>query len=158
MVVSEHAGVSHFPGRRLLWAVLGIGALAMAGALAVVVCSEVAGARQFLPSPSIMTGTWRSASGAVLTLRPDGTFTERGLPTNAGEGSSLNIPAEGDGRWDVGPKGVSAGVTFDFAPSFSMKVQMVLLVERVGSMVVMYYDQGDPDEGVSGQYQFTMVR
>jgi hypothetical protein len=35
---------------------------------------------------------------------------------------------------------------------------MELLVERLGSTVVMYYDKGDPDRSVSGQYQFTVIR
>ncbi len=43
---------------------------------------------------------------------------------------------------------------FDFSPT----VQMVLLVERYRSTVIMYYDKGDPDQGVTGQYQFTKLR
>ncbi len=35
---------------------------------------------------------------------------------------------------------------------------MELLVERVGSTAVIYYDMGDPDAGVSGQYEFTKLR
>jgi len=39
-------------------------------------------------------------------------------------------------------------VIFDFSPT----VQMVLLVERYRSTVIVYYDKGDPDQGVTGQY------
>lgn len=37
---------------------------------------------------------------------------------------------------------------------FSATVQMELLVESDGSSLIMYYDKGDPDQGVTGQYQF----
>lgn len=114
--------------------------------------SEATAPNPFLPSRQMMIGTWRSPSGAVLTLRSDGTFASRGLSASAGESSTENIPAEGTGEWHVGPVPAEpAGVIFDFSP----KVFMELLVERVGSSVVMYFDEGDPDEGVTGQYQFT---
>lgn len=86
---------------------------------------------EFLPSRSMMVGAWRSSSGAVTTLHPDGTFTERGLPSNAGVSSTLNIPADGSGMWRIGPPGQPAGVTFDFVPSAEPMV-IVLLVERLG--------------------------
>jgi hypothetical protein len=79
----------------------------------------------------------------------------RGLPANAGESSYGTVPSQGSGRWRVGPVPAEpSGVIFDFSPA----VQMELLVERVSSRVSMYYDKGDPDEGVSGQYQFTKSR
>lgn len=104
------------------------------------------------PSRQLLIGTWKSASGAVLRLNPDGTFASQGLSARAGESSTLNIPPSGTGRWHVGPVPEEPpGVVFAFARN----VQMELLVERVGPALVMYYDKGDPDEGVSGQYQFT---
>jgi hypothetical protein len=100
-------------------------------------------------------GTWRSSSGALLILRPDGSFSARGLLPDAGESSYGTVPMECSGRWHVGPVPTEPpGVVFDFSP----KVHMELLVDRLESTVVMYYDKGDPDEGVSGQYQFTIVR
>ena len=106
----------------------------------------------------MVSGTWSSTSGATpttLTLKPDGTFTERGLPADAGETSTLNIPADGTGGWHIDAlPGEARGVVFEFSP----KVFMELLVERVGSTAVMYYDMGDPDAGVSGQYEFTKLR
>jgi hypothetical protein len=117
--------------------------------------SELTAPNPFQPSGSMMIGTWRSSSGALLILQPDGSFSAPRLLPDAGEPSYGTVPIEGSGRWHVGP--VSAeppGVVFDF----SLKVQMELLVERLESTVVMYYDKGDPDKGVSGQYQFSMVR
>lgn len=132
-------------------------AVLLAAVTAAACAPGLTGPAQIAPTRSLVMGTWRGATGAVLVLRPDGTFTERGLASDAGESSTLNIPASGSGRWSIGPQSGSAGVTFDFAPSFSLRVQMVLLVERVGSSVVMYYDKGDPDQGVTGQYQFARV-
>jgi hypothetical protein len=142
--------------RPTAWAILA--ALVLVVAVVAVACAAgLTGPTSITPTRSMVIGTWRSSSGAVLVLRPDGTFTARGVPGNAGESSTLNIPADGSGRWSVGPHSGSVGVTFDYAPSFSLRVQMVLLVERLGSSVVMYYDKGDPDQGVTGQYQFTKV-
>jgi hypothetical protein len=41
---------------------------------------------------------------------------------------------------------------------FSRTAQMELVVERYRSAVIIYYDLSDPDECVSGQYQFTKER
>ncbi len=81
------------------------------------------------PSRQLLIGTWKSASGAVLRLNPDGTFASQGLSARAGESSTLNIPPSGTGRWHVGPVPEEPpGVVFAFARN----VQMELLVERVG--------------------------
>jgi hypothetical protein len=131
---------------------LALAAAVVVAIVGVIVYSEASAPNPFLPSRSMMIGTWQSASGAVITLRPDGTFTARGLPANAGESAYGTVPS---GSWRVGPVHAEpSGVIFDFSPA----VQMELLVERVSSRVSMYYDKGDPDEGVSGQYQFTKLR
>lgn len=99
----------------------------------------------------MIVGTWKRLSGAMLRLKPDGTFAAQGLPPSVGESSTLNIPPSGQGRWHVGPVPAEpSGVVFDF----SRTVQMGFLAERIGSTSVLVYDKGDPDEGVSGQYQF----
>lgn len=120
--------------------------------IGVVVYSEASAPNPFLPSRSMMIGTWRSATGAVLVLQPDGTFTAHGLPAGAGESSYGTVPSQGSGRWHIGSVPAEpSGVIFQF----SATVQMELVVERYRSAVIMYYDKIDPDEGVSGQYQFT---
>jgi hypothetical protein len=122
--------------------------------IGVAVYSQLAASNPFTPSRSAMIGTWRSSSGAVLTLRPDGMFTAGHLPADPGEESYGLVPATGSGRWHVGPVVAEpAGVVFDFSPT----VQMELLTEHLATGVVMYFDRGDPDEGPSGQYQFTKV-
>jgi hypothetical protein len=120
----------------------------------VAIYADLTQPQPFPPSRSMVIGTWRSATGAVLLLRPDGTFTGRSLPADFGASPSA-VPSSGSGHWHVGPVPAEpAGVVFNF----SKKLWVELLVERMGSMVVMYYDKGDPDEGVSGQYQFTKTQ
>ncbi len=137
--------------RRML---LALGAAVAAAAVGVAVYAELTAAHPFTLSRSMVVGTWRNNSGATLTLRSDGAFTARGLPAHAGETSYGTVPHQGSGRWHLGPVPAEPpGVIFDFSP----KVQMELLVERLGPAVVMYYHKGDPDEGVPGQYQFTKV-
>lgn len=83
----------------------------MATAAGLAVYSQTTAPSPFLPARSVMVGSWRSPTGAVLALRGDGTFTARGLPGNAGEAASLDIPSSGDGRWHVGSyQGEPAGV------------------------------------------------
>jgi hypothetical protein len=130
-------------------------AVVATAAVVLVVVAQLAGPAGITPSRQMVIGTWSSASRATLTLNADGTFTARGLPANAGESSYGTVPSQGSGRWHVGPVPAEPpGVIFDFSPA----VQMELLVEREGSALIMYYDKGDPDEGVSGQYQFTKLR
>lgn len=67
----------------------------------------------------------------------------------------ISRPAETADGTSVRTRGSLQGLVF----SFSARVQMELLVERIGSSsVVMYYDKGDPDQGTTGQYQFTKTR
>jgi hypothetical protein len=47
-------------------------------------------------------------------------------------------------------------VVFHF--SGSPHTEVALGVERLGSSVIMYFDKGDPDQGTTGQYQFTKLR
>jgi len=140
--------------------------IAVTAVAAAVVCSGVGGLARAVaastlhdirPTRSMMIGTWRSSNGVVLTLSADGTFTESGLPSNAGEASSLNIPSQGTGHWRVGPYPAEpVGVVLAFAPD--PRVELELLVERDRSAVIMYYDKGDPDEGPPGQYQLIRTR
>ncbi|HET9898140.1 MAG TPA: hypothetical protein VFQ44_24690 [Streptosporangiaceae bacterium] len=135
------------------WLYLVLTALLLAAAVGIVAVRLEASATSpiAVPTRQQVIGTWKSPSGAVLRLNPDGTFTARGLPASAGESSTLNIPPSGGGHWHVGPVPAEPpGVVFDFSRTVSME----LLAERVGSAVVLYYDLGDPDEGSSGQYQF----
>jgi len=83
--------------------------IALTAVVAAVVCSGVGGLARAVaantlhdirPTRSMMIGTWRSTDGAVLTLSADGTFTESGLPSNAGTGT---IPSSDTGTWRVGP-------------------------------------------------------
>jgi hypothetical protein len=140
--------------------------IAVTAVVAAVVCSGVGGLARAVaastlhdirPTRSMMIGTWRSSDGAVLTLSADGTFTESGLASTAGEASTLNIPSQGSGHWRVGPYPAEpAGVVLVFAPD--PRVELGLAVERDRSAVIMYYDKGDPDEGPPGQYQLIRTR
>ena len=130
-------------------------ALVVAGAVCLVVYSEATAPNPFPPSRSTVIGTWQSHSGAVLTLRPDGTFVAARLPADFGGFPAGALPRSGSGQWHVGPVPAEPpGVIFNF----SKRLWVELLVERLGSAVVMYYDTSDPDEGASGQYQFMKVR
>jgi hypothetical protein len=136
--------------RRLLW----LAALVVVAAIGVAVYSELTVARLFTPSRSMMIGTWRSPSGAVLTLKSNGIFTARALPADFGASPIGSMPSSGDGVWHIGPVPTEPpGVVFNF----SKKLWVELFVEHVGSTVVMYFDKGDPDEGATGQYQFTRM-
>jgi hypothetical protein len=137
--------------------------IALTAVVAAVVCSGVGGLARAVAANtlhdiratrSMMIGTWRSTHGAMLTLSADGTFTESGLPSNAGEASAGTIPSQDTGTWSVG----LAGVTLSFASIGAGPAQVTMAVERQGSTVIMYYDKGDPDEGPSGQYQLIRTR
>ncbi len=112
------------------------------------------GPADITPTRSMVTGTWRGATGAVLVLRPDGTFTARALPSDFG-GTPGWAPAQGSGTWHLPPARSLGSVVFDFASL--PNTEFALGVERLGSSVVMYYNKGDPDQGVTGQYQFAKV-
>lgn len=75
-------------------------AVVVAAVLVLVLVAQFFGPADITPSRPMVSGTWSSRSGATpttLTLKPDGTFTERGLPADGGETSTLNIPADGTG-------------------------------------------------------------
>ena len=93
--------------------------------------------------------------GAVLVLRPDGTFTGNRLPGQFGDWSAGNIPGTGTGTWHIGryDPGADPGLILDFAGSYTGTVTELLVEHCCGLPLTIYYDKGDPDEGVSGQYQ-----
>jgi hypothetical protein len=155
MMLGEAAsiGASRRP-RRWRRRLLALAAVVVAGVVGLAVYAELTNPNPITPSRQMMIGTWRDPSGATLTLNSDGTFLARALPADAGESSYGEVPSQGSGRWRVGSVPAEpAGVIFNF----SARVQMELLVERVGSKVIMYFDKGDPDEGTTGQDQFTKI-
>jgi len=107
------------------------------------------------PTAAQAVGKWVGTSGAVLTLGPDGTFTARDLPANAGEWTSGLVPASGSGRWHVGRFDPSEPVGVIL--SFSDGTQAEFQLEHDGRSLAIFYDLGDPDEGWSGQYRFVKL-
>jgi hypothetical protein len=130
-------------------------AVLLSAGVAVACVAELGSPTPIAPTRSMMIGTWRSASGAELTLRSDGTFTARSLPNDFG-GFLSGVPTHGSGVWHV-TLTAPPGVVFDFLSGVS-KAEEELFVERYRSAVILYYDKGDPDQGVTGQYQFTKLR
>lgn len=138
-------------GRPGTW-VMFVVVVLFAAAAAVACVAELTVPTDITPTPSMMIGTWKSTAGAELTLRPDGTFTARSLPKTFG-GFVSWAPTQGSGVWHVVLTPPS-GVALDFA---GFKTEVELGLERAGSAVILYFDKGDPDQGVTGQYQFTKV-
>ena len=105
----------------------------------------------------MVTGTWVHKGGAVLILRKDGTFTGRGMPYLFGEFAEPT-PRAGTGTWHIGRIGdLPAGIILDFAPP--SRTQDELLAENCcGMPLTIFYDLGDPDEDITGQYQLTRQR
>ena len=79
----------------------------------------------------------------------------RSLP-NDFDGPLSGAPNQGSGAWHVALTPPPTSVVFDF--SGFPHTEVALGVERDGSAVIMYYDKGYPDQGVTGQYQFTKLR
>jgi hypothetical protein len=106
----------------------------------------------------MMTGTWAHKGGAVLTLRRDGTFTGLNLPNNFGEASGPQ-PSYGSGTWHIGRLGdLPKGLVLTFTGLTPPLTEQLLVENCCGMPVTIFYDLGDPDEGVTGQYQLTRQR
>lgn len=123
-----------------------------------VACSAY-GINPITPTRAMVTGTWVHNGGAVLVLSKNGTFAGRDMPLFFGEESVGPTPRAGSGTWHVGHivGDYPVGIVLDFAPP--SRTQDELLVENCcGLPLTVYYDRGDPDEGISGQYQLTRRR
>jgi hypothetical protein len=107
------------------------------------------------PTRAVLAGTWTHDRGAVLVLRPDGTFAGEHLPSRFGDWSIGEIPATGTGTWHIGrfSADVENGLVLDFAGPHAGTVTELLVEHCCGSPMAVYYDKGDPDVGGSGQYQ-----
>lgn len=122
------------------------------------------------PTRAQVTGTWVGNAGATLVLRPDGTFTARGLPSYAGQPDSPGMqlgrnPASGHGTWVIGPgdfNGPPESVIFTFVcavhPSGcgNQVLTFDLQAENPGPSggPALFYYLGDPDDWAD-QYAFT---
>jgi len=132
-----------------------IACLIAAAAAALLAACAMYGISPTTPTRAMVTGTWIHDGGAVLILRKDGTFTGRALPALFGE-IAAPTPPTGTGTWHIGRIGPDSptGVVLDFAGHPGTEDE--LLVENCcGLPLTIYYDRGDPDEGVTGQYQLT---
>jgi hypothetical protein len=113
------------------------------------------GPKDITPSAAQVTGTWIQPGGATVVLKANGTFTASHLPAQFGEWGDGEPPSSGTGTWRVGrfDPSTEPGVILSF-PGPGLGITTELLVQwSSGSPLIMYYDPGGPDEGVSGQYQ-----
>jgi hypothetical protein len=116
---------------------------------------RVFGPSSITPTRAMLVGTWTHQGGAVLVLRPDGTFAGNHLPGQFGDWGAGNIPATGTGTWHIGrfQSDADPGLILDFAVPYTGTATELLVEHCCGLPPTIYYDKGDPDEGVSGQYQ-----
>lgn len=122
--------------------------------LAVACTGDLASPVLITPTRAQVIGTWKSTQGAVLTLNADGRFVAQALPSDFGAFPAGVVPTNASCDWHVGlVPAEPPGVVFNF----SRTIQAELFVERDMSTLIMYYDRGDPDQGVTGQYQFRRV-
>jgi hypothetical protein len=139
------------PGALTAW-------LIACGASILLAACSAFGINPITPTRAMVTGTWVHKGGVVLVLRKNGTFAGSGMPYFFGEIAGPT-PRAGTGTWHIGRVGsdAPAGIVLDFeAPSLT---QDELLVENCcGMPLTIYYDLGDPDEGITGQYQLTGQR
>jgi hypothetical protein len=125
------------------------------------------------PTRAQVTGTWVGDYGAVLVLRPDGTFTASGLPPDVGDvtsGTGASSPGQnllsGRGTWIIGPgafNGPPQSVIFTFscgvgpngcpADVQSFDLQAEASSPSGGGGPALFYYLGDPDDW-SNQYPF----
>jgi hypothetical protein len=107
----------------------------------------------------MVAGTWTHKGGAVLVLRRNGTFIGSKLPRFFGDWSGPT-PRTGTGSWYIGSLARDAprGIVLDFSgPHPNIKDE--LLVEHCcGLPLTIYYDLGDPDQGIANQYRLTRQR
>lgn len=119
------------------------------------------------PTRTQVTGTWVGDHGAVLVLRPDGTFTAGGLPQSLLQtsGSPPNPPS-GHGTWVIGPgefNGPPESVIFTFAcnadsngcagQAATFDLQAETSSPSGGDGPALFDYLGDPDDW-SNQYPF----
>lgn len=129
------------------------------------------------PTRARVTGTWVGDHGAVLVLRPDGTFTASGLPRYVGDATDPfgttglpQNPSSGHGTWIIGPgdfNGPPESVIFTFAcdagPSgcaghaMTFDLQAETSSPSGGDGPALFYYLGDPDDW-SNQYPFVRAQ
>lgn len=118
------------------------------------------------PTRTQVTGTWIGDHGAILVLRPDGTFTASGLPSSLPVSGSLPDPPSGHGTWVIGPgefSGPPDSVIFTFAcdsgpggcagPAATFDLQAETSSPSGGGGPALFYYLVDPDDW-SSQYPF----
>jgi hypothetical protein len=107
----------------------------------------------------MVIGTWQHEGGAVIVLRAEGTFTGHKLPHFFGHWAGPNPRAGGD-SWYIGRLESDAprGVVLVFSALHPQIMDELLVEHCCGLPVTIYYDLGDPDEGITGQYQLTRLR
>lgn len=118
-----------------------------------------------------VTGTWIGDHGAILVLRPDGTFTASGLPPSLLQMSgSPPDPPSGHGTWIIGPgefNGPPESVIFTFAcdagsngcagPATTFDLQAETSSPSGEGGPALFYYLGDPDDW-NNQYPFVRER
>jgi hypothetical protein len=142
----------------------------LCGGLGLLVLSDVAilsgpGPRSSALTAAQVTGTWRGSDGAILVLRPDGTFTGSRLPTHigwqpaaVGRLDSTN-PANVRGTWSIspisGPDKSPASVIFcyDRRTNPDSCDQFGLLLRPASSSPAPSWYLGDPDN-IGAQFAF----
>ena len=123
--------------------------------ISVSACSAY-GINPITPTRAMVSGTWEHKGGAVLVLRGDGTFTGTRLPHFFGDWSGPT-PRAGTGTWYIGrlARDAPRGVILNFSDLHPNIVDELLVEHCCGLPLTIYYDRGDPDQGISGQYQLT---
>jgi hypothetical protein len=114
------------------------------------------GINPITPTKAMVVGRWIHKGGAVLVLRGDGTFSAMNMPYRFGEWSG-STPSTGSGTWYVGRLMSDAprGIVLVFSLSYPVIMDELLVENCCGLPLTIFYDRGDPDEGITGQYQLT---
>lgn len=131
-----------------------VGLLASLTTSATVTACTAFGINPITPTRVGVTGVWVHKGGAVLVLRSNGTFSGSRLPHFFGDWSGPT-PRTGSGTWRIGRAESDAppGVLLDFTSTHPNITDELLVEDCCGLPLTIYYDRGDPDEGLSGQYQ-----
>jgi hypothetical protein len=113
------------------------------------------GINPITPTKAMVVGRWIHKGGAVLVLRGDGTFSGMNMPYHFGEWSGPT-PSSGSGTWYVGRLGdAPRGIVLVFSDSQPVIMDELLVENCCGLPLTIFYDLGDPDAGITGQYQLT---
>jgi hypothetical protein len=128
------------------------------------------------PTRAQVTGTWEGDSDMTLVLRPNGTFTTQGLPSQVGTAAPV-LSASGDvldvwsghGTWTIGPgafggspESVIFTVDCGTAPGGcaghprSFDLQLETNSPQGGGGPALFYYLGSPHD-LSNQYPFVVV-